>query len=304
LISKCGQSWKEIGWNGIRFSVPRFWEAGRVGERYMLLENDGFPVLELKWNNIRGKFSTEGHLKRFKSNYQKQQGGQTISSWLIPRHWQDLLKSYDVTGFQWKGNLLTGKGLILFCKDCRCATFLQFYERRDNKKDDFNLIHQEEILSSFQDHISQNDLYLWSVYDIRTMLPQHFKLSRHSFSPGAFEMTFDTGVYTVSFYRWSPASVILLESDLQDFAEKVFPFKSCRPVSELSDNVEAIELESFPLISFWRKWRQKLRKKPMFKWARVWHISSANRILAVKAESDQPLDFESLNSICSEYGVI
>jgi hypothetical protein len=303
VISKSGQSWKEVGWNGIRLSVPRFWEAGRVGERYILLEHDGFPALELKWKNIRGKFSTEKHLKRLKSDYRKQQAGQEIFPWLIPQDWHDLLKSHDVTGFQWKGNLFAGKGLILFCRDCRCATLLQFFERRDSRKDNFNSIHQGEILSSFQDH-TPNGFCLWSVFDIRTMLPQHFKLFRHSFSPGAFELIFHNGIYQVSFYRWSPASVILLESDLQGFAEKVFPFKSCRPVSELSDGFETIELESFPPLSFWRKWRQKLRKKPIFKWARVWHISSANRILAVKAESDKPLDFELLNSICSEYGII
>ncbi len=303
MISKSGQSWKEVGWNGIRLSVPRSWEAGRVGERYILLEHDDFPALELKWNNIRGKFSTERHLKRLKSDYQKQQTGQVISTWMIPQDWHDILKSHDITGFQWEGNLFAGKGLILFCKDCRCATLLQFYERRDRGNDKFNSIHKEKILSSFQDH-SPNGLNLWSVFDIRTILPQRFKLFRHSFSPGAFELTFDTGIYQVSLYRWSPASVILLESDLQGFAEKVFPFESCHPVSAFLDGFETIELEFSPPLSLWKKWRQKLGKKPIFKWARVWHISSANRILAVKAESDKPLDFELLKSICYEYGTI
>jgi hypothetical protein len=303
VISKSGQSWKEIGWNGIRLTVPRFWEAGRVGERYILLEEDGFPVLELKWNNIRGNFSTDRHLKRLKSDYQKQQVGQDISSWVIPEDWHHVLKSYDVSGFKWEGNLFAGKGLVLFCKDCRCATFLQFYEHRNSTKDKFNAIHQGEILSSFQDH-SPNGLYLWSVFDIRTMLPEHFKLFRYSFSPGAFELIFDTGIFKISFYRWSPASVILVENDLQSFAEKIFPFKSCRQVSGFSGGVETMELESLPPLSFWSHWRQKLRKKPIFKWARVWHVSNANRILAVKAESDKPMDIELLHSICYEYGII
>lgn len=297
------QSWKELGWNGIRLSIPSAWEAGRIAERYLLLESDDFPVLELKWKSIKGKFSTEKHLKRLKSEYQKQLAGHEISPWAVPKNWCDALQSHEMTGFQWEGRLFAGKGLILFCKDCRCATLLQFYERLDNKKDRLNRIHQGEILSSFHDH-SANGLYLWSVFDIRTILPEHFKLFRHSFSPGAFELTFDTGIYRISFYRWSPASVILLESDLQGFAEKVFPFKSCRPVSGFSGRVETMELESFPPLSFWRKWRRKLRKQPIFKWARVWHVSNANRILAVKAESDKPMDFELLDSICSEYGLI
>jgi hypothetical protein len=303
VILKCGQPWKEVGWNGIRLSVPRFWEVGRIGDRYMLLEHGGFPVLELKWNNIKGKFSTEKHLNRIKSDFHKQRIGQEISPWLIPQAWHDVLKSYEVTGFQWKGNLFAGKGLILFCKDCRCATLLQFYVRRDRRKEKFNSIHQGEILSSFQDH-TPSGLCLWSVFDIRTKLPQHFKLFRHSFSPGAFELTFSTGMYQVSFYRWSPASVILLESDLQGFAEKVFPFKSRHSVSEISNDFETVELESFPPLSLWRKWRWKLQKTPIFKWARVWHIPSANRILAVKVESNKPLEFDLLNSICSEYGII
>ena len=304
MIPKSEKPLKEIGWNGIRLSVPGNWEAGRVGKQYMLLENDGFPAMELKWNNIKGKFSTERHLKRLKSDYQKQQVGQEISPWAIPDAWHHVLRMHNVTGFQWEGNLFAGKGLILFCKSCRCATLLQFYEHRYNLNAKKNTNYQQEILSSFQDH-TQNGRHLWSVFDIRTILPKHFKLFRHSFSPGAFELIFNTGDYQVSFYRWSPASVILQESDLQGFAEKVFPFfKSSHPGSNLLDGSETIELESFPALSLWRKWRLKLRKKPVFQWARVWHVSGANRILAVKAESDKPLEFELLDSIFSEYDVI
>jgi hypothetical protein len=129
-------------------------------------------------------------------------------------------------------------------------------------------------------------------------------LFRHSFSPGAFELTFDTGIYRISFYRWSPASVILLESDLQGFAEKVFPFKSCRPVSGLSDSIEDRGTGVFPSAFLLEKVAPEVAKKPIFKWARVWHVPNANRILAVKAESDKPMDFELLDSICSEYGLI
>lgn len=303
MTLKNRETWKEVGWNGIRFSVPSAWEAGRIGERYILLEHDGLPVLELKWNKIKGKFSSEKQLKRLKSDYHKQQFAMEISPWFIPKDLQNVLKSHEINGFQWKGKLFAGKGLILFCKDCHCATLLQFYERRDAGKDRLNLIYKGKILSSFQDH-SLNGTYLWSVFDIRTVLQEHFKLLGHSFSPGSFELEFDTGVCHVFFYRWSPASVILIENDLQAFAEKVFPFKSCRLESKALGDYETIEIQSFPSISLWKKWRQKLHKKPIFKWARLWHISKANRILAVKAESDKPLDFELLKSICSEYDII
>lgn len=303
MILNGGDNWKEIGWNGICLSVPSTWEAGRVGERYILFEHESFPILELKWNKIKGKFSAEKHLKQLKSDYQKQQFVQEISTWLVPRSWYDILKCHEITGFQWQGNLFAGKGLILFCKNCRCATLLQFYERLDGKRERISSIYKGKILSTFRDHTS-NGLQLWSVFDIRTILPNHFKLIHHAFSPGAFELAFETDNYRISFYRWSPASLILFESDLKCYAEKVFPFASHCLVSELLDDSEMIELESSPSISLWRKLRQKLRKKMIFKWARIWHVPMANRILAVKAESDKPLDFDLLRSFCSEYGII
>jgi len=269
----------------------------------MLLEHEGFPVLELKWNIIKRKFSTEKHFKRLRADYQKQQAGYEISPWKVPEEWYDLFQSHDLTGFQWEGNLFAGKGLIIFCKDCQCATLLQFYERRYIPNETLNSSYQRDILSSFQDHTA-NGSFLWSVFDVRITLPKHFRLLRHVFSPGAFEFMFETGAYRISLHRWSPASVILIETSLQDFAEKLFSFKSNRLMSEIVEGFQTVELESLPSHSLWVKWRQKFHKEPEFKWARVWHVSDANRILAVKAESDKPLDVDSLHSICSDYVIV
>lgn len=294
---------KEVGWNGIRISVPVVWETDRLGERYILMECEGFPVLEIKWNKVKGKFSPHKHLKRIKSAYHNLQSGQEIHSWTVPQSWFKALSLYNVTGFQWKGGLFSGKGLILFCKFCNCATFLQFYEHHYSKKSGSVSTDYKGILSSFKDH-NTNGLYLWSVFDIRIELPQHFQLIRHSFVPGSFELIFEAEGYRVSFYRWSPASVILCESDLQRFAQKVFPSLWPGGISKSCEGSESLEWMSLPPLGFWKKWYQKLRKEKIFKWVRMWHIPEANRILAVKAERNRPMDIDFLKKICFGYGVI
>lgn len=295
--------WKEVGWNGIRISVPEPWETDRLGDRYILLECDGFPIFEAKWDKIKGKFYPDKHVKQLKSLFQKQQTGQNINSWVIPPNWSKVLSAYNIAGFKWEGTLFTGKGIILFCQDCRCATFMQFYEPRHPKNIWSDSIDYPGILSSFQDH-STSGICLWSVFDIRTELPDHFKLVRHSFIPGAFELTFEAEGYRMSFYRWSPASVILFETDLAEFARKVFPFAMDMGISESWDGNEAIELTCIPPGHLRKRWHQLIGKKAVFKWVRLWHMPDANRILAVKAERNQPMDIEFLKNICSEYGII
>lgn len=303
MISGNKQLWKEIGWNGLRISVPGLWETDRLGDCYILLANDGFPVLEAKWNKIKGKFSPDKHLKRLKSKHHKLQTNQEIFSWVVPRSWSRILNGFDITGFKWDGNLFSGKGLILFCKDCKRATLLQFYEHRHKKNSVSALIDYPGVLSSFQDHNSKG-ICLWSVFDIRAELPEQFKLVRHSFNPGSFELVFEVKDCQVAFYRWSPASVILFDHDLGSFARKVFPFETCDGVSEFWDCPDSIEFMFLPSLGFWKKWRQRLRKKKIFKWGRLWHISDANRILGVTAESKRPMDIDFLKNICSRYGIV
>ncbi len=60
-------SWREIAWNGVRFSTPAVWEVAKIGPRYLLLADQGEPALEIKWAGIKGRFSHQTALKRLKS---------------------------------------------------------------------------------------------------------------------------------------------------------------------------------------------------------------------------------------------
>ncbi len=295
---------REIGWNGVRVSVPADWQTDRLDRQYILLEQDGFPVMEAKWDRIKGKFSAEKHLKRLRSIHRKQPTGrQEVLPWKVPRNWSEVLPFYHVTGFQWQGKLLSGKGLILFCKACGCATFLQFYQQRSAEYNHCKPFDYTKVLSSFQDH-QKNGFRLWSVYDIRLELPDCFEFVRHSFVPGALELVFETGDCRVSFFRWSPASIILSENDLAGLARKMFSFEFREIIPEWDPDHQSLELMSIPSQGLWKKWRQKLCRKRMFKWAKLRHISEANRILAVEAECKKPLNMEFLKKLFSGYEVV
>jgi hypothetical protein len=293
-------AWKEIGWDGFRVTVPSRWDPGRIGRNYLLLEDDGNPVFEAKWDFVKGRFSPENCLGKLKRAIPK---GRTIRPWEVPRTWSEAVVPFESAGFQWQGDLFSGKGAILFCGDCGRATLLQFYERKKGNSRP-SQANRPKILSSFGDHPVDGKT-LWSIFDMRLELPRHFALVDHSFAPGAFELRFDAGACKTSFHRWSPASIILSGKNLDAFARSAFSLGTDDTFSKReSDDSKTIEFQSLPPLSRFRASWMKLRGKLLYIWARMWYVPSVNRILGVKAQSAEPLDVEYLREICGRYEIV
>ena len=286
--------WKETAWNGIRFHTPADWDIAKIGKQYLLFEDEDRPVLEIKWNTIKGTFSHKKHLRRLTALHGKK-NTHHIEQWKIPDPWAQALRKYEIAGFSWESANLNGKGTILYCPECGNATFIQFYHK-DSEIDGGLTTY---ILKSFRDHDSREQTK-WSIYDIRALVPKEFELDRFRFEPGNFLLDFKSDGRKISLHRWSPAHVLLSKSDLSVFAASRFPALSGVPLDRTS-GPDAVEWENETEDKAWSRWRNRIRKKPSYRWIRIWHEKKKNRILAIQAESRKPTSRPMLQNILDGY---
>lgn len=289
---------KEVAWNGIKFQAPVSWEVGKIGTCYLLLEEESQPVIEVKWGRVRGTFSSQIHLGRLTALHGKLPG-KAVKECPVPYGWQKALGSFEVTGFSWYGKSLGGLGVILYCPLCKNATLIQFYYKDTGKSKNI----YRSVLESFQDH-GQDDQTVWSIFDIRAIVPDQLKLVRYRLEPGQFELVFKSKNKKVTLFRWSPAAIILRNRDLVEFSKNMAFSLGDNPQFVVEADGKAVEWEISPSISGWLRLFGRMQGKHPFQRLRVWHIEEKNRLLGVKAEGKEPLDVPFFERICDAYEIL
>lgn len=286
--------WKEIAWYGVRFKIPSDWQLSRIGNRYLLMEDEFGPAMEIKWAPVKGQFSHQAHLKRLAS-LQKKKLRKSLKPELLSSEWETALTDFEVSEFSWASDSSRGRGVTLFCPTCRNASLIQFF----HKDGPSNNRVAADVLNSFRDH-HNDDQILWSVYDIRALVPETFELKHHRFEAGRYELAFADGGQHIILYRWAPASVLLSTQDLVLFARSVAHFGKTEPVAGMMDGCETVEWSASPASS-WGRWLSRFKRKSSYHWMGLWHLESRNRILGVRAEGKRPLDTDVLDRICTHY---
>ncbi|MFC1857676.1 hypothetical protein ACFL9U_06550 [Thermodesulfobacteriota bacterium] len=291
-------SWKEFAWNGIRFRSPADWEAREIGKNYLLIEREFRPVLEIKWDRVKGTFSHHAHLHKL-AQRQKKHLGKDISEWPLPAEWQKALETYEAIGFSWQGNSIEGKGVILYCPECRQATLMQFYDT-DLKTTEQIAV---DLLASFGDHSDENHV-IWSVYDIRAVIPESFKLVRHRFEAGEFELEFDSGEHKITLWRWAPASIIFADKNLERFAQAKIPMSIQNPSLESVKGHEGSRWEMFFPPYTWARFWNRIKRRPSFVRFLIWHLEEKNRLMGIRFEGKNPIDAGLADTIVANYDAI
>jgi hypothetical protein len=286
--------WKEIAWCGVRFKTPVDWHLSQIGIRYLALEDELGPVMEIKWAPVKGKFSKKTHLKKL-ATLQKKQVRKSLKSKPASARWQSVLSGFETSEFSWQADAIHGQGLILFCPTCRNATLIQFFQKQSDKDDPI----ATQVLNTFRDHRSDNQV-LWAAYDIRALVPESFQLKRYRFEAGQFELEFASGSEHIILYRWAPASVLLRKQDLVQFAKTVAALGKTEPVAGNMAGCQTVEWSVSPATA-WQRWLSRFKRKASYHWLGLWHLEAKNRILCVRAEGKKPLDAELLNSIFTHY---
>jgi hypothetical protein len=143
-------------------------------------------------------------------------------------------------------------------------------------------------------------MVVWCLFDIRAVLPEGFQLTRHRFEAGKFQNEFTFSRQKLILYRWGLASVLLAKHSLVEFAKMQPNVTNGYPAPVPQSDGSTVEWQAFPQ-SPWLRSLSRIKRKPSFKWLRLWHLAEKNRILGVGAEDKRPLDPDMLDRICSKY---
>ena len=290
--------WDNIAWNGISFQKPSCWEIATMGRNYLMLGTRTVPRMEINWGSSSKTASHLRCLKQLKAakrSLGRRKQGLSVDAWNPPQSWLHALPDHKISGFSWINP--TGNALVVSCSSCNRTSLFQFYPSSTEDPGHFHAI-ISRLLSTFRDH-SENSSRQWTVFDIHATLPATFQIKSYQFSPGFMAMDFFTKGHKISLYRWSPASVLLAGKKLSDFAGS-FPFY---PGSTSETHPDANKLEWVKAPSF-----SLLKRLPAFLSAGfshhrflVYHVLEANRILAVRSESRQPMDSILFDQIVADY---
>jgi hypothetical protein len=276
--------WQDIGWNGLFFQLPASWQPTVIYPSYLFFEQAGMPALEIKWQQIRGEFSSS---KNFAQRQGALKNGAQLYPWEIPPDLHSLLTSYEVAAFQLQNENSRSHGLLLYCPQCKQATLVQWYFEPESNK---NILKQ--IFASFRDH-PEGDEQTWSVFDIRTLLPANAALQAHEFLPGRYTLSFGLDGTAVTLYRFKPAVILLQNKQLGQFGTALLnrePLEEGNGWASWHHRAKGLEL----LLA-------KARRNPAWQWMRLWHEPEHNVIHGVKAEGKNVTDTGWLERICDNY---
>lgn len=276
--------WQDRGWNGLFFQLPASWQPTVIYPAYLFFEQEGKPALEIKWQQIQGGFSAEKILDQLRSNLTNET---RLAPWTPPREIQQLLAAYTVSGFQAQHENSCRHGLILFCPECKRVTLLRWYmDFADEKKT------LGRILESFRDH-GEGPKQLWSLYDIRMLLPAGAVPRSHEFLPGRYTLCFENNGTAVTLYRFKPAGTLLHNKNIGKFGASLLN----RPPREEGGG-QAFWLYKAKGLELLLA---KARRQPPWQWMRLWHEPEHNAILGVKAEGKCLIETGWLETICADY---
>ncbi len=211
-----------IGWMGLTFNVPENWDLvhakGNRFDGYIRFEEDGVLRCEIQWTLVSaGRVildeQVEHYLKSLEQMLRKKGNPVTIRKNIHIVSRRQVKR--NVRDFMWESNMV-GYGMMWFCEDCRRALVAQVvgYEHEPVKE------WARQVFSSLSDH-AEGDWEIWSVYGLRFEAPKGWNLSKSEMMPGKIRFVFRQGEYEMSVGRYGPASVLLKDKKLEEFAVEV-----------------------------------------------------------------------------------
>jgi hypothetical protein len=199
-------SWKETGWNTLRFQCPQDWDVIISGNHHLLFENNFHPVLELRWHANKG--NTERAIKNILRNLQKDSG--LVPHKSIFSSWQSLTAKYSVYLLR-TGEGKNGCAALLTC--LKCGTSLLFYFFDAIPADHTSIA---TLFSSISCHDHTDVNTLWALQDFRLSLPVSYQLSGYNFGAGLTRLSFVDGSLIAHICRLAPASQRLHTASMAD----------------------------------------------------------------------------------------
>ncbi len=206
MTSAQSPSWKETGWNSLRFQCPQDWDVIVSGDHHLLFESNFHPVLELRWHVNKG--NTERATKNILQNLQKDSGLFPHKS--LPPSWQILTDKYSVH-LLLKGKDKSASAALLTCHTCGTSLLFYFFDTVPASHTDITT-----LFSSISCHDSVGRKTLWALQDFHLLLPASYQLSGYNFGAGLTRLSFTDNSLISHICRLAPASQRLQTSSMAD----------------------------------------------------------------------------------------
>lgn len=287
-------AWKEIAWNGIRFTVPGEWQVASMGKTHLVFENQAGPTMEIVWRQVKGRFSHQKQLKRMAAGVSGKIAG-SLKAWPLPEEWRRTVAPFEAGGFEWRTAGEHGRGVVMYCPHCRTASLIHFFWNR--LRDPLHLA--QRILDSFKDHRGKGAGQLWRMFDICAVLPTPFVLDHYQFTAGKFELAFVHRRNRLILHRWALAATALKDKTLAEFGQSVGLLNAAAAREVGVSGLEGVEeVRAAQGAEVWIRW---LSARPGHYRCRLWHAEACNRILGIVAETRRPMDAALFERMCRHY---
>ena len=281
---------RQVGWNGIRLTVPGTWEVHLGGDNHLIFEEDFAPVLEIRWQKVRKRRGNQSLsiLKRIKKTVT------ALHELTLPSEWSFLKDRYDVTCYGESDHLPFNTGVCI-CKQCQSLLLFQLSNRK--KRTEPPLI---KCMKSLSCQCAPDETNFWALQDFQLQLPSGYSLIDYSFAPGLTRISFRGPHCILHTCKLGPADARLAIQPLDEILRSLADVPDL-PV-QFGDDGKFCKGYRAPAIGRQLTLRFK-RKKPFIR-AEISHIITSNRLLAIVLESLRPIPVETSQSICSNYEII
>lgn len=277
---------KAVAWNGTAFKIPDAWEIDSLDLTHLMISENGSPRAEIKWTESSPSIPFEKQFRTFMARSQKLLKI-IIHEQSTPPFFLHPKPHFDFFFFSWENTSSKGVGTLIFCRHCRRLTLIRFFSL--DRLLPASSAHG--VLASFTDHPVTGRVS-WQLFGMAFSIPENFRLSDYSLKPGYFSFQFLSQNIHLTVLSWGPASFLLAEKTLAEFAGERLPELTGLAVTGTCDRGNYLEW-SFRQGLFKNAGRLPfLSSYSRFILFRIGQDKQNNRIYGVKIDSPRAFEID------------
>ena len=301
-------SWSTLAWNGIHLDHPCTWELTRLEKNYLMLEDAGGPVLDLKWEPARGNRPLASSLKQMVRRSRRTPLTILPADRLSPG-WQTCLDTpphtdAQILPFAWSSSRTASPqpGCLIMQDNPDIQAMLRFHHPETESRT------RTQAGSLIRSLITPPAPGLWQFYDIRFILPEASGLDYFSLHPGHYRLVFSSKKTRMVLDRLGPADVILDHKNLTEWISRFHHLTSTRCLQILTTREKAPNEVTWQCVKqgFLHRRAEKFsfftgRRRCL---GRAWIPPFSNKILSLEICGKERPSAEYLTTFCREYGIV
>lgn len=275
-----------IAWNGLQLEFPEEWDIRIGGHSSLIFEKEFQPQLQLRWE--RGGRSTISSAAKTLPTLISQFG--TVMT-APPPAWRHLQQTFDhITCYQGENGDIGGGACI--CPTCYKVISFQLLNSGPEVE-----AHTADCLASLSCHPDQQNL--WRLQDFSLVTPPAFTLTDYTFGAGLTRLSFGKDGLVLHTCRIAAADDRLSNQTLKEILLTLTDVQDL----DITHNDDFV-CQGHRQPSIPRQILLRMRRESPFLWAKIWHDSGNNRLLAVVLLAKRPIPEKTAAMICENYEIV